>query len=87
MCPYPQLSTLLLVHSISTRSVLSYNATDDSTPAGIKHTHEIHQKITENHKIKIAITAHTAKGPIARFSITSSDLLDLHFILVHTVNT
>ena len=63
---------------------MSYNATD-STPAGIKHTHEIHQKITENHKIKIAITAHTAKGPIARFSITSSDLLDLHFILVHTV--
>ena len=58
MCPYPQLSTLLLVHSISTRSVLSYNATD-STPAGIKHTHEIHQKITENHKIKIAITAHS----------------------------
>ena len=82
MCPYPQLSTLLLVHSISTRSVLSYNATD-STPAGIKHTHEIHQKITENHKIKIAITAHTAKGPIARFSITS----DFTFILVHNTHT
>ena len=74
MCPYPQLSTLLLVHSISTKRFVIQCYTD-STPAGIKHTHEIHQKITENHKIKIAITAHTARGPIARFSITSSDLL------------
>ena len=76
---------IVIIHSISTRSVLSQYATD-STPAGIKHTHEIHQN-HKKHKSRLQSPLTQQRGRSHDFPSHHRILLDLHFILVHNTHS